>query len=75
MRMVECEHCGKEIPVRVIWTPDGEFCDDKCHNKFLEEFEKKDCAGYDNCKKYNRNDLHCDDCDHYIPTESNSFSD
>lgn len=36
----------------------------------VESFEKKDCAGHDVCKKHsNGEDLHCDDCDHYTPTD------
>lgn len=36
----------------------------------VDELDKKDCAGYDKCKKYSgEEDLHCEDCSNYLPTE------
>ena len=31
--------------------------------------EKIDCIGYATCNRHREDGLHCDDCDHYTPTE------
>lgn len=35
-----------------------------------QEMNKKDCSGYETCQRYSEeDDLHCEDCDHYTPTD------
>lgn len=43
----------------------------------MSEFDKTDCASYDTCKKYAEEgeELHCEDCDNYMPTDCFEDSD